>query len=500
MGEIYFTDKDVTSIDDFSRQEIEFIIRKAREMKERELSGKRYSDLLKDKVLAELFYEPSTRTRTSFERAMRELGGDVFGFSSTEGTSVSKRESLFMTVKMFEAYHADALVIRHPKDGSAQWAADVAVIPVINGGDGRNEHPTQTLLDLCTIHEILKGKIDGSHIAFGGDLKYGRTVHSLPLGLSKFKRVTLHLAAPEQLAMDRDFIERLRLRGMKVIEHKSLKEAFEKSQIFYMTRIQLERMKDKMPEEKARELAEKFTIKLKTLDFNPGIKIMHPMPIDSVMQEIEFPVVFSKSQYFLPQAQTGVFARKALLSLILAKARNKFFEERPRKELITPSNIVKRKIKKQKYEKFFYIDRIQNGTIIDHIQVGKGSEITELFHKKGCKLITAFGMPPEKPRKDIVKIFGYPLNQRIIKTIIMISPDVTFNIIKDSKVIEKFKAILCSNENCITRVIEEDVPAKFCRTRSGKLECHYCGHKQDIELNLSRDDRREYVNGLPLRR
>jgi len=173
-----FRDRDVISITDFSREEILHICEAGRRMYEMEKAGKRNAlrDALKHRTLSYMFYEPSTRTRTSFNTGMRELGGRYDGFSGTEGTSVMKNETVRDTVTMMCANHNDVIVMRHPLDGSLQWAADVANIPVINGGDGKNEHPTQALLDILTIYVMKGGKLDGLRVGFGGDMSHGRTV------------------------------------------------------------------------------------------------------------------------------------------------------------------------------------------------------------------------------------------------------------------------------------------------------------------------------------
>ncbi len=164
-----------------------------------------------------MFYEPSTRTRTSFNTGMRELGGRYDGFSGTEGTSVMKSETVRDTVTMMCANHNDVIVMRHPLDGSLQWAADVANIPVINGGDGKNEHPTQALLDVLTIYALRGGTLDGLRVGFGGDLSHGRTVRSLSLALSHFDDITIRWAAEDFLGMPEDLVQLLAARGVRVV-------------------------------------------------------------------------------------------------------------------------------------------------------------------------------------------------------------------------------------------------------------------------------------------
>jgi aspartate carbamoyltransferase catalytic subunit len=198
-----FRNRDIISITDFSRDEILYLCEAGKRMYELDKCGKRNSlrDALKYRTLAYMFYEPSTRTRTSFNTAMRELGGRYDGFSSTEGTSVMKNETIRDTVAMMGANHFDVIAMRHPLDGSLQWAADVANIPVINGGDGKNEHPTQAMLDVLTLFVLKQGHLDGLKIGFGGDLSHGRTVRSLSLALSHFDDVTIHWAAEDFLGL-----------------------------------------------------------------------------------------------------------------------------------------------------------------------------------------------------------------------------------------------------------------------------------------------------------
>ncbi len=202
--------RDVISIRDFSKEDIEFVLKVAERLEE-ELNEKGSLDYARGKILATLFFEPSTRTRLSFESAMHRLGGSVIGFSSASSTSVKKGESLADTIKTVEQY-SDVIVIRHPMEGgAARLAAEVAGIPVINAGDGSNQHPTQTLLDLYTIKKAF-GKIDGLTIGLLGDLKYGRTVHSLAEALA-FYDVELYLISPELLRMPKHIVDELRERG-----------------------------------------------------------------------------------------------------------------------------------------------------------------------------------------------------------------------------------------------------------------------------------------------
>src|SRR6059036_4198272 len=201
-----FRGRDFLSIRDFTPADIQLVLRTARKMVPI-ATGEKRSRALEGKILSTIFYEPSTRTRLSFESAMARLGGRVLGFSGTEGTSVQKGETLADTIRMVEAY-SDAIVLRHPQEGAARLAADFTERPVINAGDGAGQHPTQTLLDLYTIWDE-RGTLDGARIALVGDLKYGRTVHSLTYALTGFE-VELTFVAPSGLQMPKEVVEHVR--------------------------------------------------------------------------------------------------------------------------------------------------------------------------------------------------------------------------------------------------------------------------------------------------
>ncbi|RLF14284.1 MAG: aspartate carbamoyltransferase, partial [Thermoprotei archaeon] len=228
--------RDVVSITDLSREELDELFRTARLMEERPSD---YYGSLKGRILAVLFFEPSTRTRLSFEAAMKRLGGDVVGFSSVEGTSLMKGESFEDTVRTVEGY-CDAMVIRHPAEGAAARAAELVEVPVINGGDGAREHPTQAMVDLYTIWR-LRGSIDGVKVALLADLQHARTVNSLVLALSMYRDVKLLLATPG-LRLRSEVYEEAVKRGVKV-EEVGLKEAVKEAEVLYVTRVQRERLK-----------------------------------------------------------------------------------------------------------------------------------------------------------------------------------------------------------------------------------------------------------------
>lgn len=300
-----FEGRDIISIKDFSRQEIDYILNIAQAMEPIAAKG---SDMLRGKILATLFFEPSTRTRLSFEAAMHKLGGSTIGFAEAEIASVKKGENLADTVRTVENY-ADVIAVRHPLEGAARLAAEFAKIPIINGGSGAEEHPTQALLDLYTIVKE-KNEIDGLKIAFAGDLRYGRTVHSLAYALSLYS-IELYLVSPETLKMRREVLQTIKER-IPVIEKTSLEKIIPLIDILYVTRIQKERFPD--PAEYAK-VKGSYKIDLKPLsDAKENLKILHPLPrVDEIASEVDNTPY---ARYF-QQVWNGIVVRMALLALIL---------------------------------------------------------------------------------------------------------------------------------------------------------------------------------------
>ncbi len=302
--------KDILSGAQFRREELEQIMGLADEFRAR-LERTPSLDLLNGYILATLFFEPSTRTRLSFETAMQRLGGRVIGFSSAESTSVAKGESLADTVRTVDQY-ADVIVIRHPRIGAAREAADAAEHPVINGGDGAGEHPTQALLDLYTVRRE-RGEIDGLTIALCGDLKYGRTVHS-GVRVYRHYRCRLILVSPDALRMPEEIIAPLRAEGLAVEETTDLEAALAQADVLYMTRIQKERFSDPAEYERlkgsyvlTREMVERV---------NPRVTILHPLPrVDEIAPDVDG---LPNAAYFR-QARNGVYVRMALLALVLGR-------------------------------------------------------------------------------------------------------------------------------------------------------------------------------------
>lgn len=241
---VRFKQRDIISIRHFNKEELLCILDLAKQMEQMD-----NTELLKGKVLASLFFEPSTRTRLSFESSMKRLGGSVIGFAESGVSSAAKGESLSDSIKIVEGY-CDIIVLRHYLEGSAQLAADVATIPVINAGDGANQHPTQTFLDLYTIQKT-KGTLEGLTIGFLGDLKYGRTVHSLAYALSHFG-AEMYFVSPPSLQLPNDFIDVLKDRKVKCHENESLRGISRRLDVIYCTRIQKERFADPVEFEKVR--------------------------------------------------------------------------------------------------------------------------------------------------------------------------------------------------------------------------------------------------------
>ncbi|HTO22662.1 MAG TPA: aspartate carbamoyltransferase, partial [Spirochaetia bacterium] len=292
MSEV-FQDRDIISITDFSREEILHLCAAGSSMARMEKSGKRNDlrDALRHRTLSYMFYEPSTRTRTSFNTGMRELGGRYDGFSGTEGTSVMKSETVRDTVTMMCANHNDVIVMRHPLDGSLQWAADVANIPVINGGDGRNEHPTQALLDVLTLYALKEGRLDGLRVGFGGDLSHGRTVRSLSLALSHFDNVTIRWAAEDFLGLPADIAELLSSRGVRVERDRTVRDVMRQVDFYYMTRPQLERMPG-VTQKDIVVMMKQYRIDLEKIE-GFDVRVLHPLPVNSEIAEIDYRVYFT---------------------------------------------------------------------------------------------------------------------------------------------------------------------------------------------------------------
>jgi aspartate carbamoyltransferase catalytic subunit len=302
---LQFKDRDIVSIKDFTREEIDYILKTAASM---EQTAKKGSDMLRGKILATLFFEPSTRTRLSFEAAMNKLGGTAIGFAEPKVAAIKKGENLADTIRVVDNY-ADVLVLRHPLEGAARLAAEFSSVPVINAGSGAEEHPTQALLDLYT---ILKEKktIDGLNITLMGDLRYGRTVHSLAYALSLYN-VKLFLVSPELLRMRREVLSAIK-KKIEVVECEKVEDVLPETDVLYVTRIQEERFPD--PAEYAK-VSGTYKIDIPTLEnAKEDMVIMHPLPrVDEIDPEVDNT---PHARYF-QQVWNGVVTRTALLGLIL---------------------------------------------------------------------------------------------------------------------------------------------------------------------------------------
>ncbi|MDD3034061.1 MAG: aspartate carbamoyltransferase [Bacteroidales bacterium] len=294
------------SIHDFTKEDILDVLRMAAEFEKNPSQP-----ILHDKVIASIFFEPSTRTRLSFETAANRLGARVIGFSDAGNTSVSKGETIKDTIKMVSNY-ADLIVMRHPLEGSARYASEVSRVPVINAGDGANQHPSQTLLDLYSIQKT-QGTLDNMKIDVIGDLKYGRTVHSLLQAMSHFSP-SFTFTAPEELKLPEEYKIFLRDRGIPFRETDGLTDGFSDADIIYMTRVQRERFTDPIEYERVKNI---YSLNASMLEgTKPGMKILHPLPR---VNEISYDVDDSNHAYYFEQARNGVYTRMAIIAKLLGE-------------------------------------------------------------------------------------------------------------------------------------------------------------------------------------
>lgn len=296
--------RSLVSIDDLSKTEILKVLDLAEGFEKNP-----HQRILEGKVVATLFFEPSTRTRLSFESAVNRLGGRIIGFSEASSTSVSKGESLKDTI-LTVANYSDLIVMRHPIEGSARYASEVSSIPIINAGDGANQHPTQTLLDLYSIRKT-QGKLDDLKIVMVGDLKYGRTVHSLLMAMSQFN-ASFTFISPKELQMPLEYKMYLDSIGLKYMETSDLADNIKDADIIYMTRVQRERFSDPLEYEKVKNV---YVLRNDMLqDTKPNMKVLHPLPR---VNEIHTDVDDNPKAYYFPQALNGVFTRMAIMASIL---------------------------------------------------------------------------------------------------------------------------------------------------------------------------------------
>ena len=293
--------KSLVSITDYSKEDILRILNLAKKFDEN--PNRR---LLEGKVCATLFFEPSARTRLSFETAVNRLGGRIIGFSDAATTSSSKGETLKDTIFMVNNY-ADIIIMRHHLEGAARYASEVSTVPIINAGDGANQHPTQTMLDLYSIYKT-QGTLDNLTLTIVGDLKYGRTVHSLIIGMSHFNP-SFHFVAPEELRLPETYKNFCDEHGIRYQEHTDFSpEVINQADILYMTRVQRERFTDLMEYEKVKNV---YILRKDMLDSSKdNLKILHPLPrVNEIQQDVDD----SPKAYYFEQAGNGVFAREAVI-------------------------------------------------------------------------------------------------------------------------------------------------------------------------------------------
>jgi aspartate carbamoyltransferase catalytic subunit len=296
--------KSLVSINDYKKEDYFKILDLAEEFQKNPKQK-----LLENHVIASLFFEPSTRTRLSFETAIQRLGGKVIGFSEASNSSVSKGESLKDTILTVSRY-ADLIVMRHPVEGSARYASVVSDKPIINAGDGSNQHPTQCLLDLYSIRKT-QGTLENINLFLVGDLKYGRTVHSLLMAMSEFNPV-FNFVSPPTLKMPQEYKDFLDEKGIKYYEHDDINENIKYADIIYVTRVQRERFSDPMEYEKVKN---SYVIKNKMLEgTKDNLRILHPLPR---VNEIDTDVDTNPKAYYFEQAENGVYTRMALMCKIL---------------------------------------------------------------------------------------------------------------------------------------------------------------------------------------
>jgi aspartate carbamoyltransferase catalytic subunit len=305
VSSLQFKGRDIVSIADFTREEINYILKISHDMEPLAVKG---SDMLKGKILATLFFEPSTRTRLSFEAAMLKLGGSTIGFAEAEIASVKKGENLADTIRTVENY-ADIIALRHPLEGAAKLAAEFSKVPILNAGSGAEEHPTQALMDLYTMQKE-KGTIDGLKIALVGDLRYGRTVHSLAYALSLYN-IKLYLISPDSLRMRHQVIRSIKDK-ISIVEETNLENIIPQIDVLYVTRIQKERFPDPAEFAKVKGI---YRIDVEILKkAKKDMIILHPLPrVDEIAAEVDGK---PQARYF-QQVWNGIVVRMALLALVL---------------------------------------------------------------------------------------------------------------------------------------------------------------------------------------
>ncbi|RMF74926.1 MAG: aspartate carbamoyltransferase [Acidobacteria bacterium] len=494
-----FNGRDLTDIHAFTRDELLYIIDKAAAMKralaEHDTSRYRLAEG-RDLLAALLFYENSTRTRTSFEIAALRLGMRTVGFSGVEGTSVKKGESLRHTLDMYEAYQCDTVIMRHPLDGSARFAADHVGVPVFNAGDGKHEHPTQTILDLFTIREHL-GRLEDFDIGLSGDLKYGRTVHSLLVALSKFPGVRVHTFAHEAIDLPPALAAFAREHGIELRRHESLAEIARAVDVLYQTRIQKERMPDLSEFEKARSMG-RFTPEILE-QTRPGFGLMHPLPIDKTAPSIDPAIDGHPKALYKTQAGNGVPTRLVELALSLGLLGEDFAGEAWSEPPVDDSFIHEKEVVDKPPRTDVSIRPIRNnGVVIDHVAPYREETLVRILRVRERRDIYRAATVKSLRRPDHVKgmlmIEDREFSEPELRAIAAVSPGCTVNIIRGGKVHRKFRlelparifgipSLLCGNQGCITRPEHrESVPVVLRRAGERAVRCHYCDHLMETVL------------------
>jgi len=486
-----FANRDLTDIHEFTRDELVFILDRAagikRALRERDVGAYRLAGN-RDLLAALLFYESSTRTRTSFEIAAMRLGMRVTGFAKAEGTSVDKGESLRHTLDMYEAYQCDALIMRHPLDGSARFAAEHLGIPVFNAGDGKHEHPTQTLLDLFTIREH-HGRLEDLDIGLAGDLKYGRTVHSLVVALAKFDGIRLHLFSHEALAMPEALLAHAREYGLAVKLHDDLGGLAQSCDVLYQTRIQAERMPDLSEFDKAKAMS------CFTLEMLEGTRerfgLMHPLPIDKAAPSIPPAVDRHPKAIYKEQAGNGVPTRLVELALALGLMGDDFAGEVWQPPVVDESFIEERPITEKAPRTDVSILPIRkSGVVVDHMRPYAEEVLVGLLGIRERRDVYRAATVTPRNRPGVVKgmlmIENRSLTGDELRAVAAISPGCTVNFIEGAKVRRKLRmrmppvisgipGMICPNRGCITRPEQlEAVPPVMLSDGSGRVRCRYC--------------------------
>jgi len=484
----HFKNRDIVSIDHFTTDELLYLLKKTTEFKKT-----RPKDLLKRKTVANLFFEPSTRTRTSFMQAAENLGMQRLGFGSSEVTSVKKNESIHNTLEMYKGYETDVIVIRHNLDGTARYAADLMDIPIINAGDGKHEHPTQTLLDLFTIQEI-HGRLENLKIGLAGDLKYGRTIHSLIKALRRFDGNKFFLTHPESLRLPEEY------EGNDLARITRIEESLKMCDIVYMTRVQLERIEDERERKEAVGTLQLRPEMFKGLEGkNPKMKVLHPLPINSEYPEIEKSVYRDERSrqfaHFFQQAANGLPVREVLLCAVLGKIGKDFTGESYKQRELSEKNsleaITLRTDKQTKHDPEHHLKPVYNGTVIDHLPDGMAVKLylalhlDDKFSRHRARIAEGLGSE-RMTTKDLLMIKDHRLNETELNTVAMLFPGVTINMVNQGQIVEKYKTQLpdkikglleCQNSKCISRNEREDAQSIFYtvkREPAAELKCHYC--------------------------